>query len=163
MSEKQVDLFDSNFKLSHLTSKSTSHQIRTLKPQDKNVELRVIVISKRDNFVTTKQVSFSSFVVADATGSIIANFYTNNGSLLLTQATPSRPATSSTSTTPTPRSTKASSSSTKVAADPPRQGRRHLQDRRVLLPLHRRAEHQHAGLERVSRAELTPLLRLIVL
>lgn len=79
MSEKQVDLFDSNFKLSHLTSKPTSHQIRTLKPQDKNVELRVIVISKRDNFVTTKQVSFSSFVVADSTGSIIANFYTNNG------------------------------------------------------------------------------------
>lgn len=80
MSDKTVDLFDPNFKLGHLTTKPTSHQVRTLKPFDKNVELRVIVISKKDNFVTKNNVSFSSFVVADSTGSIIANFYSNNGS-----------------------------------------------------------------------------------
>jgi len=80
MADKSVDLFDPNFKLSHLTGKSTSHQIRTLKPFDKNVELRVIVISKKENFVTKSNVSFCSFVIADGTGSIIANFFTNNGS-----------------------------------------------------------------------------------
>jgi hypothetical protein len=77
MSDKTVDLFDSNFKLSHLSSKPTSHQVRTLKPADKNVELRVIVISKKDNFVTKNHVAFTSYVVADSTGSIIANFYSN--------------------------------------------------------------------------------------
>lgn len=51
--------------------------MRTLKPADKNVELRVIVISKKDNFVTKNHVAFTSYVVADSTGSIIANFYSN--------------------------------------------------------------------------------------
>lgn len=87
MTEKSVDLFDSNFKLSHLTSKPTSHQIKNLKPFDKNLELRVIVISKKDNFVTKNQVSFSSFIVADSTGSMIANLYTNNGRLSTTKET----------------------------------------------------------------------------
>lgn len=81
MGDKSVDLFHPNFKLSHLTSKNTSHQIRTLKPGDKNVELRVIVLCKKDQFVTKNQISLTSFVVADSTGSITANFYNHNGRL----------------------------------------------------------------------------------
>ena len=79
MGDKTVDLFDPNFKVHHLINKHASHQVRSLKPGDKNIELRAIVISKKDSFTTKKQVSFCSFVIADSTGSVVANFYGHNG------------------------------------------------------------------------------------
>lgn len=79
MGDKAVDLFDPNFRVNHLINKHASHQVRSLKPGDKNIELRAIVISKKDVFTTKKQISFCSFVIADSTGSVVANFYGHNG------------------------------------------------------------------------------------
>lgn len=74
------DQFDTNFSVSHLLNKQTSHKIRDLKPNEKNLELRFIVLEKRENTVTKRgKVSISTFLVADESAAIFANFYSNRG------------------------------------------------------------------------------------
>ena len=105
MTEKTVDLFDPNFKINHLTTKPTSHQIRSLKPAEKNIELRAIVLAKKEKFTTKTHATFYSFSIADQTGSMSANFFASNGRSGLTKGTECVQATSCTSTARIPRFT----------------------------------------------------------
>lgn len=81
MNDKSVDPFDPNYNLNFLINKKTSQSIRSLKPFEKNIELKVIVLDKKDSFITKNKVAITSYQVADQTGSIFANFYSKSGKL----------------------------------------------------------------------------------
>lgn len=76
----KVDPFDPLYTLEHLSSKPTSHLIQDLKPYDKNIELKIIILEKKQDYINKKsQTTVTSFLVADQTGSINLNFYSNCG------------------------------------------------------------------------------------
>ena len=83
MNEKAVDPFDSNYNLTYLINKKTSQTIRSLKPFEKNIELKVIVIDRKESFITKNKVAITSYIVGDQSGSIYANFYSKNGSFIV--------------------------------------------------------------------------------
>jgi len=76
----KVDPFDPLYTLEHLSSKPTSHLIQDLKPYDKNIELKIIILEKKQDYINKKsQTTVTSFLVADQTGSINLNFYSDCG------------------------------------------------------------------------------------
>jgi len=70
------------FSLSELQNKTVSHKICNLKPRDKSIELRVIVLELLETYETKIKDKITQFLLADETGSIIANFFGETGKRL---------------------------------------------------------------------------------
>ena len=78
--DRRVDPFDPNYSVTHLMGKQTSHRIADLKPNEKFLELKFIILEKREDTVTKRgKHSITQFMVADETGCIFVNFYSNSG------------------------------------------------------------------------------------
>ena len=69
------------FTLEKLQEKEISHQIINLKPRDRNIELRVIVLELLDTYKTKLNENLMQFLIADNSGSIIANFFGETGQI----------------------------------------------------------------------------------
>ncbi len=65
--------------LNHLIEKEASHCIINLKPRDKNLELKVIILEEVERISTKQKNTIYKYLVADRTGSMYANFYDVEG------------------------------------------------------------------------------------
>lgn len=54
---------------------ATSTRIESLRPNQKNIQIRVIIVEKKDSIVTKDKNIISTFLVADETGSCLMNFF----------------------------------------------------------------------------------------
>lgn len=62
-----------------LWEKETSHTVRSVTPNDKNIELRVILLERVNTIELKTGELIYQFLVADASGSIKCNFFGNFG------------------------------------------------------------------------------------
>ena len=67
--------------LNHLIEREPSHHIYNLKPRDKNLELKVIILDEIERISTKQKNTIYKYLVADQTGSMYANFYDVEGEL----------------------------------------------------------------------------------
>ena len=70
------------FTYESLSSKSITHQIAMLKPNQSNLELMFIILEKLRDRRTKTNVLITTYLVADSTGSVHCNFYEDFGAEL---------------------------------------------------------------------------------
>ncbi len=56
-------------------ARTVKHSIGNLKPQDRNLELKVIILEKVSTFEIKTHQQVTQFLVADSTGSILCNYF----------------------------------------------------------------------------------------
>ena len=71
-----------NFHLEQLQMKSITHQIVNLKPREKNIELRAIVLELLDTYETKIKERLVQYLISDGSASIVANFFGETGYFL---------------------------------------------------------------------------------
>lgn len=73
--------------LNSLIFKEPSHKISSLKPHDKNLELKVIILDKVETvLIKNKQSTIHKFLIADQSGSMFMNLFDEKGPLFLSEA-----------------------------------------------------------------------------
>lgn len=65
-----------------LWNKPTSHVISNITPNDKNIEVRVILLDKLTKIELKNGDTLTQYLIADGTGCIKCNFYGEIGELL---------------------------------------------------------------------------------
>ena len=63
------------FTVEQAMARQVKHSIGNLKPQDRNLELKVILLEKTTSHETKSRQQLTQFLVADNTGSIHCNFF----------------------------------------------------------------------------------------
>jgi len=63
------------FELEKIQAKEISHSVSALKPGDKNIELRVIVLELLETYEKKTKEKLFQYLLADGTGSVIGNFF----------------------------------------------------------------------------------------
>ena len=66
------------FNYLQIKEKKVSHKIAELKPNEKNIELRCIVIKKEEEKMLQNNVNLYKYLIGDSTGSIFCNFFNEN-------------------------------------------------------------------------------------
>jgi len=69
------------YELEKIQAKEVSHKIGQLKPRDRNIELKAIVLQLLESYETKNREKLLQYLIADETGSIIANFFGESGYL----------------------------------------------------------------------------------
>jgi len=66
--------------LNSLVFKDSTHKISMLKPHDKNLELKVIIIDKVETvLIKSKQSTIHKFLISDQSGSMFMNLFDEKG------------------------------------------------------------------------------------
>ncbi|KAL4450934.1 hypothetical protein ABPG74_011776 [Tetrahymena malaccensis] len=68
--------------LDSLINRQPSHQIKNIKPFDKNIELKFIVLSKSPPIKTKQGTIMTPMIIADSTGCIQMNVFDDYGTLI---------------------------------------------------------------------------------
>ena len=66
------------FNYDQIKEKTVSHKIANLKSNEKNIELRCIVIKKEEEKMLQNNVNLYKYLIGDETGSVFCNFFNDD-------------------------------------------------------------------------------------